>query len=288
MPWLVLAISWAASTWLGLQVVEAIYEGELTGGVFDSLLRESDVRPFSYYRGILWQLTSAAHFLGFLVLVVVYTLHLHSSMLLLSVLLVGDLIFVFSSLFFGGRLSVTAEPGIPEIFQYLKEISIAGSCMWLWWHRRSSAVFAGFAGLYAWLFLDDAFQYHERVGLLLATYLDLAPVASAIGDIRPQDVGEVLSLAAPLGLFVPLILYGYVKSDAFARRASRSFVGLVALLGIFGVVVDTLDRFVAFEPIRRGVFHIEDGGEMFVMSLIVAYAASLVWRTSNDQRWHAS
>ena len=134
--WLVLVVSWGASTWIGLEVVQAVYRGELSGGLFDDLLTKRDVLPLSYYRAALWQRTSIAHVLGFLMLVVVYTWRKHS--LLLSVLLVGDVILVGVA-FVGGpsydRLSVHSELGLPASYQHLKEISIIGCCVWLYWHR---------------------------------------------------------------------------------------------------------------------------------------------------------
>ena len=102
-------------------------------------------------------------------------------------------------------------------------------------------------------------------------------MASALGGIRVRDVGEVLSLAAPLGIFVPLVLYGYFKSDASTREASRRFFVLIALLGAFGVFIDMLHEFRALKDIEYALGYIEESGEMVVMSVIAVYATSLIW-----------
>ncbi len=277
-PWVALALSWGTSTWLGLEVVDAIYEGQLSGGVFDTLLVERGERSLGSYRATVWQLASVAHVLAFVMLVVVYTWRRHSTTLLVSVLLLGDAVLVACSLAYGGRLAIHRDGSPPEVFQYVKELSIAGSCAWLCWHRRSSATFAGFAALFAWFFVDDAFRYHERVGLLLATHLPLEPVAVALAGVRPQDVGELLSLAIPLGILLLTVLHGYAEGDAFTRLACRRFVALVALLGVFGGLIDLLERPGAMEGLLYEMAHIEESGEMAVMTVVLVYVISLVWR----------
>ena len=282
-PGLGLAIfaSWAISTWLGLRIVEAVYNGGFAGGLFDDILADSANRPLRYYRIVLWQLTSLAHALGAIVMLVASTWRLHSASLLLVILLAGDLIFVSCSFTFGGKCTVASDGSIPEIYGYLKQLTAAGVCLWLWRIRLWSTTSGAFAILFLWLFIDDAFQYHERMGSFLDTYFKLSRFSPREG-LRGQDIGEALSAVLPIACFLPLLLCGYNRSDSFSRRASHVFLALIALLGVFGLIVDMLGRLASSGLMAKIAVHIEESGEMIVTSLIVTYAASLAWRTAED------
>ena len=276
-PWLMLLVSWMASTWIGLEILGAVYEGTLTGNWVSGLLADRGVRPLSYYQKILWLLTTGVHLVGLILLSVVYTWRLHSVLLLLGTLLVGDVYFIASSLYVGSWLSVREDGQLPEIYQYLKLLGIAAGFAWLYLHRPRSPVLVVFAGLFAWLFIDDAFQYHERVGTLLAAHFDFTQLSARFDGIRQQEAGEIFSLIGPLCIFGPAFAYTYVKDEGFGRRVFHRLILLVGLLGLCGIVVDVLYRMNKEKTLQSFLGHLEDGGEMVVVSIMASYAASLVW-----------
>ena len=268
--------SWIASTWFGLVIVDAVYHGEITGVLIDNFMQNKDSVPLSDYRSEIWRMAFLAHLLVVLFLTVALVWRFRSAGLILTVLLVGDLIIIAGSIVFGGEFRIWREPSIPEIFQNSKELFIAGTFFWLWRNRGSSIVFAAFSVLFAWLFVDDAFMYHERAGSFLDANLDLNAFLVFEG-LREQDIGEILSLAVPLTFIMPFIVYAYLKSDRPDRRTSHVVLSLVAALGFFGVVVDIFDRYTGLGSFQTLFVYIEDGGEMIVVSTIVAFAVSLVW-----------
>jgi hypothetical protein len=178
---------------------------------------------------------------------------------------------------YGGLLDVRLDRGIPESFQYFKEGAIATMLVWVFFRTRRH-IFLGWACLFLFLLLDDSLQYHERMGALLTGFPGVASLASSL-DVRPDDIGEMLSLVpvlAALAIFMPI---PYFRERPEGRRIVHIISILVVALVLMGGVMDLADR-AAF---TRGSSYvsvlslIEDGGEMIVMSSIFGYV-SAVWR----------
>lgn len=192
---------------------------------------------------------------------------------LLSLLLAIDVCFVLVSV--GERLGllptdpllrITEDRGYSEWFQYTKELgiflllAIAGA-------RRRSRLLIVLSLLYVYLLLDDMLQIHEQVGDLIASWGVLQPYSR----LRPaKDLGQLLWSAAVGSAFLVPIGLAYLRSDGDTRRIARWVLALTGVIAVFGVVIDFL---------AVGVFGnslMEEPGEMFVMSVALAFVFAVV------------
>lgn len=278
--WLVLVASWVLVSFVLSFLVAAIYDGDLSGGWFSNVMTNRSNLSLGDYQAVVWRYTSAAHLILLILLVIVRTWSQRSPRLTLLMLLAGDLMLLTLSYLYRGWLTVAHDWGLPEIYQYTKELGIAFGFFWLLRKRPTSRVFGALAVLFVWFFIDDAAMYHEIVGAALVNYMDLQPLADMLGGVRPQDVGEVLSLIAPASILAVILALGYRQSDLYGRQVCHRIIGMIALLVFFGVIVDTADHLPALQSVIIEVAHFEDGGEMWVMSMIAAYTATLIWANS--------
>ena len=76
-----------------------------------------------------------------------------------------------------------------------------------------------------------------------------------------------------------LAVWGYLSSAATVRKSGLQFIGFLVLLGFFGVVLDIVVRISVLEMHAKMVAHVEDGGELMVISLMLAFVTSLLWRS---------
>ena len=168
----------------------------------------------------------------------------------------------------GPWFSLATDRGAGELFQYGKEAVLIGAGVVLF-RRSRQWLYLALAALVAGLLLDDAFQFHERAGEALARAWSL-PGGDAV---RPQDLGEIAALALWVGPVVALAGLAYLRASAEARAHARAFGVGIALLAAFGVGVDLLHRTVAgVWGLDFALASLEEGGELAVMSVIVAAA----------------
>jgi hypothetical protein len=72
--------------------------------------------------------------------------------------------------------------------------------------------------------------------------------------------------------FVATMAFCYFRSSNDARKVSRNLILLLAMLVLFGILVDMVPYAVkTLAPLS--LMMLEDGGEMAAMSLIVNYVA---------------
>ena len=142
-------------------------------------------------------------------------------------------------------------------------------------NRRPILLFL--AILMAFIWIDDAFRYHEVFGRHLRAWFDL-PV---LPGLREQDTGEIVAWAIAGFFLFPLLLYGLLSRQP-------GDLGVLALIAVgFGVLVvcgifmDLLHIAVTSDfDLAVGV--IEDGGEM----LAIAYMASVsIGLSRNGERY---
>jgi len=190
---------------------------------------------------------------------------------LLAWLLAGDLVFI---VLHGVNellpvsyplLSLNADNGYSEAFQYGKECCIALALLAAGWRRREGLLGA-WALLFFYLLYDDALSLHERVGAVLAGQWNYAP---AFG-LRPQDFGELTVSLAIGAAFLSLLALLYARSGRAARDATKDLLLLLGSLAFFAVAVDMA------HVVVRGLTIIEEGGELAVMSVMATYAAHLL------------
>ena len=173
----------------------------------------------------------------------------------------------------GDPWSVESDRGIAESFQYLKWMLLGLAFAAAAWNQRAVGYLA-WSLLFACLLVDDRYQLHERAGGYFAARVELP----WLRYLRPQDVGELLGTAAvATSLLVP-IAAAWRWGNAALRRTTYDMLVLLALLAVFGVVIDALHSAVLHLPTLSALLGtLEDGGEMMVASLMVAYAVAL-WR----------
>lgn len=165
-------------------------------------------------------------------------------------------------------LSIEADNGYGELFQYLKFLWLALLLARLAWRRRAVGYLA-WSLLFAYLLLDDMLRLHEDLGAALAEDLGLRPWLG----LRAKDLGELAVTAiAALLLLAPLSL-AWLRGGAAFRALSRSLARRLLLLAGFGVLLDLLAS--ALHPVggwRLLLGTLEDGGEMVAASLLLARA----------------
>jgi hypothetical protein len=193
----------------------------------------------------------------------------------LLLLVAADVAFIFlhvlyveTNLLRGRPFSLEADNGVPEAYQYVKQFWVA-LCMALMFRRVRQVVYLGWLLVFTFLLLDDAFQIHEHIGEWLGAHYVL-PVAFGL---RPDDIGELLFAAFVGSISTILIGFGYWRADADARITSRDMIIMVIVLAGLGVGVDILHVITYFKAplLAQFLLILEDGGEMLVVSAMVAY-----------------
>jgi hypothetical protein len=162
---------------------------------------------------------------------------------------------------------------MPEAFQYVKQFWVA-LCMAAMFRRVREVVYIGWMLVFTFLLLDDAFQFHEHIGQWLGEQYAL-PVAFGL---RPDDIGELLFAGFIGGITTLLIGFGIWRGSADARIISRDMVIMVIVLAGLGVGVDILHVISYFNAplLAQFLLIVEDGGEMLVVSAMVAYMVNVL------------
>lgn len=204
---------------------------------------------------------------------------------LLVMLVAVDFIFIvvhslhaWSPWLAGGHFSLDSYNGLAAIYQYIKQVWLAG-CLALAFVQTRSKVFVGWTLLFAFLLLDDALELHEHFGRVIAAALSFP----AILGMRPADLGEITVAAAIGCVALSLVWITFRRGGNEARELSADLMCLLAALALFGVFFDTLHTITYFNApsVTKFFALIEDGGEMLVVSVITAYSFDL---TSNAGR----
>jgi hypothetical protein len=173
------------------------------------------------------------------------------------------------------RLLLQADRGAAEWWQYLKAGAVAVA-LTIMAARCRQLVYAAWGLVFAYALLDDYLMIHERGGTMLAHLLGFT---SAFG-LRTQDLGELL-VSALFG--VPLMLlcwWAHRRSEPPAQARSLQLLGMFSVLLFFGIFVDMAHIAVDSAGIGfRGLTMVEDGGELFAMSLAAAYSVGGVLST---------
>ena len=169
----------------------------------------------------------------------------------------------------GSRWDIGRDRSYAEMFGYLKIMLILFLLISIprVWKRP---IYLAFILIFAFVLVDDAFQVHERFGLLFAEAFDVQP----FGGLRPRDPGELLVWTM---VGVPLLaaaVFAIVRSPKEDRGNGLLLLGAVAVLALFAGVIDMA------HVVLRGAFWgaddvfavIEDGGEQFTLSLTCGLA----------------
>ena len=172
-------------------------------------------------------------------------------------------------------LHVSVDNGIAEHWQYIKWGALALMLGFVAWVKRA-LIYVIWAVLFAYLLIDDSQQIHEIYGLTIADALGFQP---AFG-LRPQDFGELIVTALAAGpLLVAIGLVYLFASRSDERVFTHTMIALLIALALFGVGVDMLDIMVPWPWLATTLGIVEDGGEMIVATVMVAYVTGFMIRS---------
>ena len=192
-----------------------------------------------------------------------------------AVLILMHVLHLYSGVVPGPYYSIATDRGFGESFQYIKEGWIAAILL-LMAMRTRSIQYACWGALFGLLAIDDLSAAREITAGAISAQLELGPMFG----LRPRDVGELLIFAAVGGVLVLPIVLGWLYAGPSARAFGRSMVLLLVVFGAFTLVFDVIAGVArAYPPWNRLAAIVEEGGEMVVMSVILAF----VFRT-----WHGN
>ena len=203
-----------------------------------------------------------------------------------ALLVAGDLLVTALAVAYFAELTgfswfrITRDPNVGERYQHAKLLGIVVAGVWVFWRTRQP-VYAAITALFLAVLVDDAGKLHEEMGGVLVPILGLEP---SLG-LRARDFGEVLFLASWAVPLILLAVVAYRRSDASAQYVARVTAVAVAALATFGVGADMVHQMGGSAALRYGwdvdavkfaLAVVEEGGELVVMSVIVAGVFFLV------------
>ncbi len=166
--------------------------------------------------------------------------------------------------------TIEQDRGYPEIYQYIK-ILLTMVLFCLIYFRRRNIAYLTWLPILLFVLLDDALQLHETFGTFLLTSFEL-PTVLGVGGFLYAEASLWLAVGLPL---VGIVAYSYFRNPS-TRTLSRRMVYIFLGLALFAGVLDGLHTFVERSGFTSGYARgvtatIEDGGEMLVLSVMVAY-----------------
>jgi len=187
-----------------------------------------------------------------------------------AVFIVLHLIYVYTPHLPSVGFSLTFAGSYSEFFQYTKEFWIAVLFLALAIQERK-LMYAALSLLFYYLLFDDSFEFHENFGATVAEFFNLQPMFG----LRAVDFGELAVSILFGGLIFAVLLTAYLLSEATTRRAARITLALVVVLVFFGVFLDMVEVLIEDVGVSIILRMIEEGGELFVMSVITWFAFNL-------------
>jgi hypothetical protein len=163
------------------------------------------------------------------------------------------------------------DGGYGEFLQYVKSgwgaLLLVVAC-----GRLRRPLLLGWAAALVYLLLDDLLRLHETYGSELAKLLGLQ---KRWGE-SSGDLGEMLYLGGVGFVLLGIAVVLHLLSGPAARRTSWRLAGLFGALVVVGVGLDAAHVLVEGPSLLDTLLSImEDGGELVVLSFIVAYSLYL-------------
>ncbi len=177
------------------------------------------------------------------------------------------------------QLRIQPVWGLPSLFIYLKWLLIS-IFLATAWRSNGEPLLLSLALIFALLLIDDSLELHERLGTVVKDSFGYTPAFGLRGD----DLGE-LTIWAIIGVMAfAVFALGYWRSSPEGRRIGHVFLLGIAGLAAFGIVVDMIGVLVhdlgeglVNRFVRSFFDYLEDGGELAVASLLLAFAFT-IWR----------
>ena len=162
---------------------------------------------------------------------------------------------------FHHNFEIGLEGSLAESFNHGMAF-VAAFLLLLCYLQTRGRVFVFLTALYAYIWVDDSAQYHERVGEKLGEALQI-PVMFGIGR---QQYGEFLAWAFAGGVLFLLLLWAWRRRHPGDAGILLPFFLCFVLLVVCGVFADTLHGLLPgrFDTIMQVI---EDGGEMVAVTL---------------------
>ena len=179
------------------------------------------------------------------------------------------------------QLKIRPVWGLPSLVIYAKWLLIA-ICLTQAWRANGEPVLLSLALIFTFLLLDDSLELHEQLGTLVKDGFGYHPALGLRGD----DLGELTIWAIWGSASLAVFALGYWRSSSAGRRIGHVFILGIAGLATFGIGVDMLN--VLADDVGEGLLNqvvrylltnLEDGGELVVASLLLAFAFT-TWRQS--------
>lgn len=170
-------------------------------------------------------------------------------------------LFLYNPLF-----AIETDLGLAESFQYVKEFWIFLMLCALA-RRHSQPSYLGWCSLFFYILIDDAGQIHEHLGRLISSYFHFQSLLGMGAD----DMGQLCVYLLVGLLFSFLLLPALLQGDKNFRNFSMQLGMIFTALIFCGAGIDAIN--IAGQPlwVRGLATLLEEGGEMMVMSVVVAY-----------------
>lgn len=167
------------------------------------------------------------------------------------------------------QLNLSEEGGLGEWLEY----ALTG-CAALWmaqlWRRERAPAFAAAAATFLWLTLDNSLGLHEAMGAALA------PALAGVAGERAGDLGELIVFLIAALAFVAMLTAAIRASAAPVRARVLCVFVPVAVGAGFGVAMDFVSHLIdGGRPVALILDLVEDGGELAMLCLATAFAASV-------------
>lgn len=194
----------------------------------------------------------------------------------LIMLLLFDAFFIYASWsypsnsFTNDAFDITKELGYSELFQHVKEFTIA-LILFKVFIKTKDTIFFVWSLFFTYLLLDDSFQIHEIVGNTIAS--NLISKSPHFFNLRGQDLGELMISALVGSMFLLLFIRHFYGSTQAIKKISYNLIVLVIFLLFCGIFIDMVHSAL---PNVAGFTTFEDGGEMIVMSVICWYVYNVL------------
>lgn len=170
----------------------------------------------------------------------------------------------------------------PETFQYLQFAGIAIGLVVIARVRRIPAA-RPWAAIFGLLVIDDVVGIHERIGEFMGDALKLPVVAG----LRPSDLAEMLVAGVAGVATLAAMAHTWRSGDRRNRWLHARMGALLVVFAVFAVVVDAV-HMLSISAGTRGLGLIEDGGEMFVASVILAFVVGVAVGRDRTATGHGS
>ena len=172
-------------------------------------------------------------------------------------------------------LALANDDSLGELLQYFKWflISVIFVVIGL---KRSSVSYFSWALVFLYLLLDDWLGIHENMGALIASNMEGLNLALP-GGLRLQDIGELTVSAIAGSILLLIAIWAYANGSSFYKIITQSMFYLFLALVFFGVFIDVVAVMLYTGKVSAFLFDVvEDGGEMFVASLMLWYAVLIL------------